>query len=160
MAPTTGCRSPFPSLVAVPMPACLPWIPPITNAIQVMDEHRRAMLAVATALYDRLYRLAKLGPAARIAQRAYRAHMGRGLLALSKHQVRTTDGKATSPQSIVFVGILYTWGLPTAHETTCPHKPSPSVRVLGNVYDGMIIPDQRANKSMEEIAPCTQSFFV
>ena len=76
------------------MPLCLPCFPPITNAIQVMDEHRRAMLTVATALYDKLFRLAELGPAVRVVQRAYRAHMGRGLLALSKHQVRTTPSNA------------------------------------------------------------------
>ena len=55
------------------------------------------MLAVATALYDKLHHLAELGPAARIAQRAYRAHVGRGLLALSKHQVKTQEQRFPTP---------------------------------------------------------------
>lgn len=53
-----------------------------------MDEHRRAMLAIATSLYDLLQHLTDLGPAARIVQRAYRSHTGRSLLALSRHEVR------------------------------------------------------------------------
>lgn len=56
---------------------------------QIVGEHRRAMMVVATSLYDLLHHLAELGSAARIAQRAYRAHIGRGFLALSKHQVHT-----------------------------------------------------------------------
>lgn len=54
---------------------------------QVMDEHRRAMLGVATSLYDLLQRLEELGPHARTVQRAFRSHTGRSLLALSRHEV-------------------------------------------------------------------------
>eukprot|EP00752_Nemacystus_decipiens_P001572 g1533.t1 len=57
------------------------------DTFEVMDEHRRAMLAVATSLYDLLQHLAELGPPARTVQRAYRSHTGRSMLALSRHQL-------------------------------------------------------------------------
>ncbi|CAM9759100.1 unnamed protein product [Scytosiphon promiscuus] len=57
------------------------------EAFEIMDEHRRAMLAIATSLYDALQHLIELGPAARVVQRACRAHAGRSLLALSRHEL-------------------------------------------------------------------------
>eukprot|EP00903_Cladosiphon_okamuranus_P016531 g15251.t1 len=57
------------------------------DTFEAMDEHRRAMLAVATSLYDLLQHLAELGAPARTVQRAYRSHTGRSLFALSRHEL-------------------------------------------------------------------------
>lgn len=71
---------------------------------QVLEEHRIALLAVARSLYDHLQHLAELSPAARTVQRAYRSHRGRGILALSRHQV-------VHPEHGVQLGLLETYFL-------------------------------------------------
>lgn len=78
--------------------SCTQTYPPspalVTAELQVTEEYRRAMLAIATSLFDLLHHLAVLGPATRTVQRAYRSHMGRGFLALSRHQVSSKTRRA------------------------------------------------------------------
>lgn len=85
--PLPMCDTCHASFLPPPLPDPVETDPHPPRRCQVMDEHRRAMLAVATSLYDLLQCLTELGQPARIVQRAYRSHNGRNLLALSRHEV-------------------------------------------------------------------------